>query len=546
MARPRRAKLEEEPLEDGTIAFTARPTVAVGDRRHVVLGYSRDGMDRADALDELRHQERLIARGKWKDPRPTQPPDGDVLFLVFANQCHALKKLELSERGSDYIRWALELHLLSFFGRYPVNAIDLDLIDVYKAEKLTEASEIASRIAAGERVVDQDGRPIKPLSKSSINKTLEVLRQILRRAKKRKLIAEDPTADEDILLAAGKPRRKWLMPDQALDLIDAAEQIDRKHKPQTRERALRVQHLVRNAGRTLVEAAAELGVKVSTATYYSKLVVAEREPSMRRAIIATLLLSGLRASELCALRWRDIDFLNRRITVPGTKTDAAERDVKIVDYLLCELERWKLDAPSIDADDLVFPTTSGRQRTKDNLRANVVRPALREANRVRRLHDLPPLPEATSPHVLRRTFVKLMLAHGNPPKSVQVEAGHADSRTTLDIYAQELDVTDARTRQALTHLCRYSERPQASEGEPYARSRADDGGRGLRTLTTTRAGRTVLMPSFPRVTATSIRLVEPPCSKQTTASVLRRQHLTACPGQTDDRAHPAMSTRRDT
>jgi integrase len=171
---------------------------------------------------------------------------------------------------------------------------------------------------------------------------------------------------------------------------------------------------------------AELGLKVSTATYYSKLVIAEREPSIRRAIIATLVLSGLRASELCALEWRHIDLLNRQITVPGTKSDAADRVVKIVDFLLDELQRWKLDAPSTDPDDLVFPTASGRQRTKDNLRSNVVPPAVREANRARALDDLAPLPQRTSPHVLRRTFVKLMLAYGNPTKSVQVEAGHAD------------------------------------------------------------------------------------------------------------------------
>jgi integrase len=257
------------------------------------------------------------------------------------------------------------------------------------------------------------------------------------------------------------------MPDQALDMIDAAERIDRKHRAQTREKARRVQHLVRHAGFTLVDAAAELGVKVSTATYYSKLVIAEREPSMRRAIVATLLLSGLRASELCALRWRDIDLVNRRITVRGTKSDAADRVVKIVDYLLFELERWKFDAPSTDPDDFVFPTTSGCQRTKDNLLTNVVRPAVREANRVRRLHDLTPLPQRTAPHVLRRTFVKLMLAHGNPPKSVQVEAGHADSRTTLDIYAEELDVTDpVHGRRSLGSVATAGDRGQRRTEDP--------------------------------------------------------------------------------
>lgn len=532
MARPRKAKLEEERLGDGGVSFTARITVAPGDRRHVVLGYSRDGMDREEAEEELRHQEYLVRRGKWKDPRPAEPTGSDVVFLVFANQCYELMKLELSEGGSAYIRWALELHLLPFFGRYPINAIDLDLIDQYKAEKLAEASEIASREAAGAKVFDENGRPIKPLSKASINKTLEVLRQILRKAHKRKLIAEDPTADEDILLTAGKPRRQWLMPDQALDLIDAAERIDRKHKPQTRERARRLQQLVRHTGRTVVQAAAELGVKTSTATYYSKLEIAEREPSMRRAIIAMLVLSGVRASELCALRWRDIDLINRRITVSGTKSDAAERVVKIVDFLQHELERWKLDAPSTDPDDVVFPTASGRQRTKDNLRANVVLPALREANRVRRQRDLAPLPQRTSPHVLRRTFVKLMLAYGNPPKSVQVEAGHADSRTTLDIYAEDLDVTDLHTKRTLTRLCRYSDRGHIEKPDVFGpRPGGGDLGRASTTSTATRAARTVRTTSFVRTPAPQMRPIGKRV-KQTTALGSRhsRRPLSA-PGQ---------------
>ena len=33
------------------------------------------------------------------------------------------------------------------------------------------------------------------------------------------------------------------------------------------------------------------------------------------------------------------DFANRRLTVPGTKTEAAEREITMVDFLVSELER---------------------------------------------------------------------------------------------------------------------------------------------------------------------------------------------------------------
>ncbi len=456
MPRPRRAELQEEPLGDGSVAFCARITVGVGDRRHVTLGHSREGMDREGALTELRRQEARVALGQWTDPSSSEPTGGDVLFHVFASQWYMAKARELSERGAEYLHWALTLHLLPFFGDYRVNAIDLILTDRYKEAKLAERDEIASRIAAGERVVDKDGRPIRPLSNASINKTLEVLSGVLRRAVKYRLIAENPAADEDVWLPARKPRRTWLMPDQVLDLLDAAERIDRKTGPSTREKAQLVQRLRREAGLTLAQAATELGLNVSTATYYAGLALPAREPSMRRAIIATLALSGVRASELCALRWRDIDFTNRRITVSGTKSDAAERVIKIADLLRQELLRWRLEAPSTDPDALVFPTATESQRDKDNLRRNVVAPALREANRVRRLGDLPPITGRISPHALRRTFVALMLAHGNSVKTTQVQAGHADARTTLNVYAQVIDTDFEPTRDQLTRLCTYS------------------------------------------------------------------------------------------
>ena len=194
-------------------------------------------------------------------------------------------------------------------------------------------------------------------------------------------------------------------------------------------------------------------------TYYAGLRLASPQSSIRRAIIATLVLAGLRASELCELRWRDIDFINRQINIRGTKSDAAQRTVKIVDFLLIELMRWKPAAPATGPDDLVFPNATGKKRTKDNIRGRVVLAALREANRVRQLRDLPVIDERISTHTLRRTYTAMMLAHGNPPKSVQEEAGHADERTTLRVYAQAINTDLKPTKRILTALCAYTDKP---------------------------------------------------------------------------------------
>ncbi|MHB1539463.1 MAG: tyrosine-type recombinase/integrase [Solirubrobacteraceae bacterium] len=49
---------------------------------------------------------------------------------------------------------------------------------------------------------------------------------------------------------------------------------------------------------------------------------------------------------------------------------------------------------------------------------------------------LPPLPR-TSPHTLRRTYISIALvANSFDVKWVMAQVGHADSRMTMDVYAQ--------------------------------------------------------------------------------------------------------------
>ena len=57
------------------------------------------------------------------------------------------------------------------------------------------------------------------------------------------------------------------------------------------------------------------------------------------------------------------------------------------------------------------------------------RPEVREAR------GIAPLPKIT-PHALRRTYISPMLEAGAPLPYVMDQVGHADSKTTLEIYAQ--------------------------------------------------------------------------------------------------------------
>lgn len=453
MARPREAGVRTRTLGDGSITYWAKVTVGPGDRRPVILGSSRDGMNHDEAQKELERVQAQVVLGQWEDPRAQTPAD-EITFHVFASEWYAGKKLALSPNGADYNEWALT-HLLPFFGPYRLADIDIPAVDLYVRHKLAERAEIVSRLAAGERLVDDRNQPIKPLLNSTINKTLKVLSEILKVAREYGLIQTNPAAGKARRLKVIKRRQTWLMPDQALDMIDAAERIDRKNKPETREKAERLQAL-RAGGMMLKQAAHQLGLRPPTANYLAGLKLTAREVSVRRAIIATLLLAGLRVTELCALQWQDIDFVNRRINLPGTKTGAADRWIKITDFLLVELQRWRHDAPDTSPEALVFPSPNGKARTKDTVREDVIKPALAEANRLRLVHEIGPITGAVTPHTCRRTFVALRLAHREDVKSVQRQAGHEDSRTTLDIYGEVMKSELGETDEQVAMLCAYT------------------------------------------------------------------------------------------
>ena len=454
MARPRRAKLKEDGLSDGSVVFWADVTVAVGDRRHITLGYSREGIDRATALGKLRHEELKIAAGQWVDPRPAEPTGAEITFQRYASDWFAAKRREVEKNTVDDLEWRLTKHLIPFFGGYQLGAIDKQLVKKFREFKLAERDALAERISAGERPRDERGQPLKPLSNTSINKLLETTSAIFDEA-----VEEDELLDTNPVprkrLKQAPPKRTWLMPDELLDLIEAAERVDQRHKPETIERAREVQAVLA-AGGMLVQAAKVVGRAYSTTKRLAAIDLEHREASPRRAIIATLGLAGPRASECCGLDLCDVDLANRRLAIRGTKTDAAERKAWIVDFLRDELLRYKHETGRSDPYGPLYPTSTGRRRTKENLRQRVLPAVVREANRVRCERGAPPISEEITPHTLRRTFISLQLAYGRDVPFVQRRAGHRDPRLTLRIYTEVQDTDFGPMADILELLMAYS------------------------------------------------------------------------------------------
>ena len=300
---------------------------------------------------------------------------------------------------------------------------------------------------------DAQGRPVRQLSNRSINMTIDLLSNILSDAMEHELIAANPASGRRRRLKVSVPRRTWLMPDEVIDLIRAAERIDRANSPATRERAGQVQRL-RQQGRTLAEVAAERDRALdgqSARTHPSRR--ARGEPQTRdRYDARPRWLARRRAWRLALARRRPCPSRaadrghQDRCGGPGREDSGPARR---------RAHALATGVPSAGLDDFVFPTATGRRRDKDNVRERVLAAAVCEANRDRQGRGLLPLSSGLTPHSLRRTFISLLLAYGKPVPYVQRQAGHRDARTTLNIYAQVID-TDFGARERLEWLCVYT------------------------------------------------------------------------------------------
>lgn len=154
-----------------------------------------------------------------------------------------------------------------------------------------------------------------------------------------------------------------------------------------------------------------------------------------RALVAVMLLGGVRRSEAAALRWDDVDFENGILHIRHGKGDKS-RDVPLAgEYALDALRAWQMGQPS--GYQWVFtPVERGDKVGKDKpiSGTDVYRIWVATAE----VADV-----ESKPHDARRTFITEALATGTPISTVQGIAGHARGETTLR-YAQSVDARRAR------------------------------------------------------------------------------------------------------
>ena len=156
-------------------------------------------------------------------------------------------------------------------------------------------------------------------------------------------------------------------------------------------------------------------------------------PEGDRAVWATAMYGGLRAGELMALRWQDIDLATGLIRVERAydpkgggafvevKSRAGRRKVPITAALREHLLDHKLRTGGAP-DALAFAREDGRPFSGTALRSRALR-AWKAAG-------LAPI----TPHECRHTFASVWIAAGVNIKALSTFMGHANIAITLDRY----------------------------------------------------------------------------------------------------------------
>jgi len=466
MPRNPTGSVRARKLADGTRAFQLRFR-AYGAREAITLHEQPGcgcgcggGWDETGARNELGNVLALVRVGMWKRPEPPpaladpNEPSGVPTFAAYS-QVWLQAKIDgvygdkpISENTASDYRWRLRCHLLPYFGRYPLDEIDRDVCLAFKAYKLAEAREVREAIAAGADLRDYRGRRLVPLGPASMRKLIGGLASILDDAIEDGHIQTNPARSKRMRVRVPKPSRTFLEMDELAAVFDAAAEQDNplgkaEVPPKLGVTASMVAGMLAHGYRPH-QIARKLGVTKSTVSFHMTKIHADvgRGYIGRRVICEVLGRTGIRVSELCDLKIGQLrlhDPEGARFRIPDSKTETGIREVQmtpdLIEPVIEHLDRLRRIGAPTGPEDYLAPNTRGGRIDRQRVR-KIVGEAAALANERITARGLPPLPHIT-PHSLRRTYISIaLLANNFDVKWVMGQVGHADSKMTMDVYAQ--------------------------------------------------------------------------------------------------------------
>lgn len=186
-----------------------------------------------------------------------------------------------------------------------------------------------------------------------------------------------------------------------------------------------------------------------------------------RTLVLLAVTTGLRRSELFALKWKDIDFQNRQIYVTRSivqnvigicKTESSQKPVPAHNDLLEGLREWHRQTPYQSSESWVFASRANQGRC----------PYL--AQQIMRHHILPVagklgITKRFGWHTFRHTYSTLLGSTGAELKTMQELLRHSTIRVTLDTYTQAVTTEKRNAQEAVVALL-FPEKKQETPALP--------------------------------------------------------------------------------
>ena len=172
--------------------------------------------------------------------------------------------------------------------------------------------------------------------------------------------------------------------------------------------------------------------------------------------------TGLRQGEVLALKWSDIDFENKKITVDKTavrikekqtiqtpKTKNSKRVISIDPTTLSILKSWKKDQIKIYfKNGKHFEGDGNFIFTNERAEWVHIHNFIRYFKRFIADHKL----KQITPHGLRHTHTSLLFSAGVEPKNISDRLGHSTVQITLDLYTH---ITEEQRTDTVEKLLEY-------------------------------------------------------------------------------------------
>lgn len=174
-------------------------------------------------------------------------------------------------------------------------------------------------------------------------------------------------------------------------------------------------------------------------------------PSHVRMMVVLALCTGMRISEILALRWMDIDFERKAISIrrsvvskyvaDATKSDESADDIPLDDSFIGELRRWKTQCMQSPEGWLFANIDTRRPFHASPLQQDHIRPAGKKLGIT-----------VLGWHTFRHSYRTLIDDLGTPVGVQQKLMRHADIRTTMNVYGSAFEETKRRVNAKIAEL----------------------------------------------------------------------------------------------